>query len=346
MKYSIIPAQMEYNFDSYRCPISKMIMLDPVIAADGCTYERDMIETWFDTNKKSPITNLEISTELHSAITTKQLIEQLLIVKPELKQEQYTNDYSICSFDTFIHLLNCEKYDKILKYERFENINYDGDRVNKSVMLANKIIEIAPIVNIDIMKHIIDNSEYLRDIDDAIQSRIVQLKGTVLVRNVQRNYEIDLQTHFYNMLYTRNISTELKKYMVQKGYIDEHTVLFMFCVDDYDILKMVVNDNIIDINDHKYVDNGLKYIFPTHTNRTILEVLSDYIVNCTCGECTVVKFIDILLDSGKVNVSSHFAEFVVKMFPMNKNANPEIIKRICEKFSKYIVDTKRKRVRI
>ncbi len=41
------------------CPISQEVMLDPVIAADGFTYERVMIEGWFRslTRQRVPITS-------------------------------------------------------------------------------------------------------------------------------------------------------------------------------------------------------------------------------------------------------------------------------------------------
>ncbi|CAI5947722.1 unnamed protein product [Closterium sp. NIES-64] len=38
------------------CPLSKMRMREPVVAADGYTYERKEIEKWMETNSRSPIT--------------------------------------------------------------------------------------------------------------------------------------------------------------------------------------------------------------------------------------------------------------------------------------------------
>ena len=42
--------------DALCCPISMEIMRDPVIAADGHTYERADIELWFANNNTSPKT--------------------------------------------------------------------------------------------------------------------------------------------------------------------------------------------------------------------------------------------------------------------------------------------------
>lgn len=42
--------------DEYKCPISKEIMKDPVISADGHTYEREMITRHMGNERRSPIT--------------------------------------------------------------------------------------------------------------------------------------------------------------------------------------------------------------------------------------------------------------------------------------------------
>eukprot|EP01047_Picozoa_sp_COSAG01_P096564 COSAG01_NODE_27044_length_696_cov_0.993300_1_plen_207_part_01 len=43
--------------EAFLCPISHEIMADPVCAADGHSYERTAIETWFRTKQTSPMTN-------------------------------------------------------------------------------------------------------------------------------------------------------------------------------------------------------------------------------------------------------------------------------------------------
>ena len=41
----------------FLCPISHVLMIDPVFTADGHTYERSMIATWLATHDTSPLTN-------------------------------------------------------------------------------------------------------------------------------------------------------------------------------------------------------------------------------------------------------------------------------------------------
>lgn len=45
-----------YEDDYICCPITLEVMRDPVIAADGHTYEREAIDEWLRTTKESPVT--------------------------------------------------------------------------------------------------------------------------------------------------------------------------------------------------------------------------------------------------------------------------------------------------
>jgi len=45
----------------FECPISKEIMADPVIAADGHTYEREQIQQWLARNRTSPMTGARMA---------------------------------------------------------------------------------------------------------------------------------------------------------------------------------------------------------------------------------------------------------------------------------------------
>ncbi|XP_060774657.1 WD repeat, SAM and U-box domain-containing protein 1 [Neoarius graeffei] len=51
--------------DEFLCPITHEVMKDPVIAADGYSYEREAIESWIKTqSRSSPMTNLPLQTTL------------------------------------------------------------------------------------------------------------------------------------------------------------------------------------------------------------------------------------------------------------------------------------------
>nr|XP_040058505.1 WD repeat, SAM and U-box domain-containing protein 1-like isoform X5 [Gasterosteus aculeatus aculeatus] len=51
--------------DEFLCPITRELMKDPVIAADGYSYERESIQSWIKgKNQTSPMTNLVLQTTL------------------------------------------------------------------------------------------------------------------------------------------------------------------------------------------------------------------------------------------------------------------------------------------
>lgn len=47
--------------NGYECPITGELMVDPVVAADGHTYERAAIEEWFRAHATSPLTRATLS---------------------------------------------------------------------------------------------------------------------------------------------------------------------------------------------------------------------------------------------------------------------------------------------
>jgi hypothetical protein len=68
---------------SFLCPISLVMMRDPVMACDGHSYERESLLKWFETkNQTSPVTNLPLPSEiLIDNHTLKSAIEEYLMNK-------------------------------------------------------------------------------------------------------------------------------------------------------------------------------------------------------------------------------------------------------------------------
>ena len=72
--------------DLYRCPISKLIMCDPVTTSAHQTYEREAIQTWLLSKKTDPMTNAALTDEtLLPNVFAKQTIDEFLTKNPELK---------------------------------------------------------------------------------------------------------------------------------------------------------------------------------------------------------------------------------------------------------------------
>jgi hypothetical protein len=67
-----------FVLDSFQCPLTMEVMRDPVITADGQTYERAEIERWFAKGKiTSPRTGAELlSTNLTPNIALRNAIRE------------------------------------------------------------------------------------------------------------------------------------------------------------------------------------------------------------------------------------------------------------------------------
>mmetsp|Transcript_62241 Transcript_62241/g.140767 ORF Transcript_62241/g.140767 Transcript_62241/m.140767 type:complete len:397 (+) Transcript_62241:96-1286(+) len=60
------------------CPITQELMVDPVLAEDGFTYERVAMERWFSTGRRrSPVTN-EVLSERSNRLTPNRLLKSMI----------------------------------------------------------------------------------------------------------------------------------------------------------------------------------------------------------------------------------------------------------------------------
>jgi hypothetical protein len=76
---------MSAYLEHFICPISLEVMEDPVITADGSSYERASIEAWFKKTDRDPLTNEIVSSKalipnktLKSAIQATRELQRVL----------------------------------------------------------------------------------------------------------------------------------------------------------------------------------------------------------------------------------------------------------------------------
>ena len=60
-----------------QCPISHEIMVDPVVAADGHTYEREALARWLSEKNSSPLTGQPMGTRMVPNHAVKSMIANL-----------------------------------------------------------------------------------------------------------------------------------------------------------------------------------------------------------------------------------------------------------------------------
>jgi len=105
--------------DSFICPVSAGIMVDPVATVDGCAYERESIEQWFRERRQhsqpitSPITGLELpSATLMPLLALQRAIEAYMLHRPELKLAHMAGR----SFQEAAQILQTDLFEKQTTY--------------------------------------------------------------------------------------------------------------------------------------------------------------------------------------------------------------------------------------
>jgi len=56
--------EKDHLTESYFCPLTKELFIDPVVTSDGNTFERHAIEQWLRTNDASPLTKEKLENKL------------------------------------------------------------------------------------------------------------------------------------------------------------------------------------------------------------------------------------------------------------------------------------------
>ena len=135
--------------DVLRCPISKFLFKEPVIIADGFTYEKTEIERWLLVNDTSPCTNVKLShTKLCDNLFMKQTVEKYLKENPDQIDEQYVVD--VTTFEGLKNMnpinlskINFESLEKILGKMSEEELEYlitNVDDVHKTYFMDKSLL--------------------------------------------------------------------------------------------------------------------------------------------------------------------------------------------------------------
>ena len=62
--------------EAITCPITRQLVVDPVVAEDGNTYESAAIKQWLNTNRRSPMTNEMMGDRLTASRKTRDLVQR------------------------------------------------------------------------------------------------------------------------------------------------------------------------------------------------------------------------------------------------------------------------------
>ena len=76
---------------AFQCPITLELMTDPVVLADGHTYEREAIESWLKSKRTSPVTGARLSSTVMVAnFALRSSIEDFVAQRDAVQQRQET----------------------------------------------------------------------------------------------------------------------------------------------------------------------------------------------------------------------------------------------------------------
>ena len=119
--------------NDFQCPITTQVMYEPMMAADGESYEKEYIEAWLVTRNTSPLTN-ELLTHKHLTPNKnlKRAIDELLDKYPVLKE---TGDYYLAN-SLIQQALNAVERCDAKELERLVNIHFGLVRENLHKVIA------------------------------------------------------------------------------------------------------------------------------------------------------------------------------------------------------------------
>jgi len=153
-----ISAKEEIN--NYICPISRMIMKRPVLAADGYMYEKMHMRHWLSKKDTSPMTNKIINNKLIHMVSIEKHINEILEKSPELKTNQFNYSYGENKDHIMMNILS-DNLDDLLDYSDFVLSDVYEDK-----MFMERLKKKTPTEKVVI--HVIDNCIDLYTIIDYL----------------------------------------------------------------------------------------------------------------------------------------------------------------------------------
>lgn len=146
----------------FKCPLTDLVYLNPVVADDGYIYEEMAISYWLVKEGSSPITNESISDTLIPIKQYKNIVEEFLKNNPDQMINRFGNKKPYYLFrDNFIDNLLSNKFNELVLYTDALLTDFldDGETIGQHLFINCKDDEI--------IKSIINNSIDYNSKDDC-----------------------------------------------------------------------------------------------------------------------------------------------------------------------------------
>jgi WD40 repeat protein len=176
--------------DDFLCPITLEIMTDPVVAADGQTYERKSITNWLSRKKgRSPLDGSDLSHDLLTDnIFARKVIKEFQSRLPEQRNVRSKLEKCIRQKDEMIKSL----------LEKINNLNKNQTNTNTNVILDLKKENLA-----------------LKKQNIQLEEAIIDLKKEI---DELKKAPIHINIHPTELLYKKYTSTDDKNYKKCSSY--------------------------------------------------------------------------------------------------------------------------------
>lgn len=281
-------------FADLLCPISHYILLDPVIAEDGFTYEKEEINKWFTKSSTSPLTRQSIGKSLRPNQLAKTLISNMLEKNPEYKEFQHEVFY------TFDIILAKKEYDLILKRTDFMPNEFDA------------ILTLPFDINLE--KYIIHMYKSYKVTSDTLN-----IKNDIILKNIFKyenvvKYYIDTKRKLscYNSNYYSNGTSSV---IIMNGSVDQ----IMYYIEtnklnlpiNLENIKELINKNYLSIL--KYLVEKLNYSFANFRYNDII----NHLTNCDI-DVTIFMYSTIVVFLSTANQNTFFINLIKNVITSKK----------------------------
>lgn len=245
----------------YLCPITREIMLEPVVASDGFTYEQDEIIEYMKTSKLSPITREELNDNLYVNICIKNKIGELLTNNPELKLDQYRNFKFKNNKSDVMLILTSEIVDleKLKPYYLFDLT--DVDFYNYFEKNINKLSH-------DTLCHLCNN--ILAPNTFAFKANLSGIQKGVLKTSTIDTIDI---------IFSKLVCSSIKSHNYNGITLMDHNTIKLSKFDFVSCLKQNKLINYEDEDTETILDNITNTLYQTNFNELKMEVESNNIGN-------------------------------------------------------------------
>ena len=109
------------NISDLKCPITKLIFNEPVLADDGHFYEKTVINNWLEISNLSPLTRETISNHVNESHLMKRIVNDYLEKNPKKKSEQYQLSTNHCdNIKKITKIIDENKYKDLINYTKYD----------------------------------------------------------------------------------------------------------------------------------------------------------------------------------------------------------------------------------